>query len=144
MVLAPPTFRRRAIAHMPYYSAENDSSPIIFPHRIHTRLRVSLTLGQPKTGSSTTSHSAMDSTEIVEDDLNVVVKSAQREIIDQEIFEVLIKEAGDLPTASARVSERLIVVDAVPGVELRFEMVSNMMMFSVSCVNSYHRCVDRR
>lgn len=44
--------------------------------------------------------------------------------MEQEIFGMLIREAGNLPTASARVSERLIVIEAAQGVELRFELVS--------------------
>ena len=55
--------------------------------------------------------------------LDSALKTAQSEIIDQEIFSLLVKEAGNLPTASARVSERLIVIDAAQGLSLTFELV---------------------
>lgn len=55
--------------------------------------------------------------------LDGALRAAQREIIEQEIFSILVQEAGSLPTASARVSERLIVIDAAPGLELRIELV---------------------
>lgn len=58
-----------------------------------------------------------------EDTLSGAIKGAQREIVEKEIFGELIKEAGNLSTASARVSERLIVIEAAQDVELRFELV---------------------
>lgn len=58
-----------------------------------------------------------------ESSLEGSLRAAQQEIVEQEIFSVLIKEAGSLPTASARVSERLIVIDAAQGMELQFELV---------------------
>ncbi|KAF8205025.1 subunit 17 of mediator complex-domain-containing protein [Pholiota molesta] len=51
--------------------------------------------------------------------------NAQTEFVDQEIFSLLVKEAGNLPTASARVSERLIAIDAAHGLELTFELVDS-------------------
>jgi len=55
--------------------------------------------------------------------LDSALKTSQSEIVDQEIFSLLVKEAGNLPTASARVSERLIVIDAAQGLDLSFELV---------------------
>ena len=51
------------------------------------------------------------------------LRAAQVEVVEQEIFASLIREAGSLPTASAEVSERLIVIDAAQNTELRFELV---------------------
>ena len=51
------------------------------------------------------------------------LEAAQREVVEQEIFSMLIREAGNLPTASARVSEQLIVIEAAQNTELRFELV---------------------
>lgn len=56
--------------------------------------------------------------------LQNTLRAAQAEVVEQEIFAMLIKEAGNLPTASARVSERLIVIEAAQAIELRFELVS--------------------
>ena len=52
----------------------------------------------------------------------------QTEAFDQEIFALLVKEAGNLPTASARVSERLIAIDAAQGVYLTFELVEQTFL----------------
>ena len=56
----------------------------------------------------------------------------QTEAVDQEIFALLVREAGSLPTASARVSERLIAIDATQGVYLTFELVEQIY-FLVDC-----------
>lgn len=51
------------------------------------------------------------------------LRAAQAEVVQQEIFSLLIGEASNLPTALARVSERLIVIDAAHATELRLELV---------------------
>ncbi|HEV7738670.1 MAG TPA: hypothetical protein VGO47_15015 [Chlamydiales bacterium] len=56
--------------------------------------------------------------------MNNLLDSARNEIVDQEIFSKLIKEAATLPTAAVKVSERLIVVELAQDSELRFELVS--------------------
>lgn len=58
-----------------------------------------------------------------ESNLNAVLHGSQQEIIEQEIFSLLVKEAASLPTASARVSEMAVFIDAAPGMELQFELV---------------------
>jgi mediator of RNA polymerase II transcription subunit 17 len=45
-------------------------------------------------------------------------------MVEEELFSVLIKEASTLPTASAQVAERLIIIDAAQGMDLKFELVS--------------------
>jgi mediator of RNA polymerase II transcription subunit 17 len=60
--------------------------------------------------------------------LDGALKAAQQEIVEQEIFSLLVKEAGSLPTASARVSERLIVIDAAQAIELKFELVRSFFI----------------
>jgi len=55
--------------------------------------------------------------------LDTALKNSQVEIVDQEIFSLLVKEAGNLPTASAQVSERLIIINAAQGLDLTFELV---------------------
>jgi len=59
-----------------------------------------------------------DSTE-----LSSSLKNAQVEIVDQEIFSSLGSDAGNLPSASAQVSERLIIVNVAQGLDLTFELV---------------------
>jgi mediator of RNA polymerase II transcription subunit 17, fungi type len=99
---------------------EMDSDALVFPHRERTRLRISL-----RTPDSDGSLSMSHNTIISADDgsLEGSLRAAQQEVVEQEIFSVLIREAGNLPTASARVSERLIVIDAAQGMELLFELV---------------------
>jgi mediator of RNA polymerase II transcription subunit 17, fungi type len=63
-----------------------------------------------------------------ESDLHGSLKAAQTEVVEEEIFSVLIREASGLPTASARVSERLIVIKAAPGTELTFELVCRSIL----------------
>lgn len=122
--IAPPVFRRRAIAHMSTY--ETDSDALVFPHRQRTRLRVSVNM----TDIDGIQLSARNFIQPSNDDsLEGSLKLAQQEVVDQEIFSLLVKEASSLPTASARVSERLIVIDAAQGMELRFELVCD-----------YHQC----
>ncbi|KAL5488212.1 hypothetical protein ACEPAI_6320 [Sanghuangporus weigelae] len=116
-----PAFRRHAIAHMAFYSTpSSQDGPLVFPNRDKTRLRVSLRRKQTS-GDMSTCHSQVRVTP--DDSLSGVIKEAQREIVEKEIFAELIREAGNLPTASARVSERLIVIDAAQDVELRFELI---------------------
>jgi mediator of RNA polymerase II transcription subunit 17, fungi type len=93
---------------------------MVFPHRHRARMRVSLSIrrqGFPLL----TAHSrlVLRGTESLTESL----LAAQREMIEQEIFATLIREASSLPTASARVSERLVVIEAAQDTELRFEMV---------------------
>jgi mediator of RNA polymerase II transcription subunit 17 len=101
-------------------NCETDSDGLVFPHRQQTRLRISthiLDAARVRTSSQNVIQAGDDSS--IEGSLKV----AQQEVIEQEIFSVLVEESSRLPTASARVSERLIVIDAAEGVELRFELV---------------------
>ena len=58
--------------------------------------------------------------------LDRILYDAQTEIFDQEVFSILVKEAGNLPTAPTRVSERLIVVDAAEDITLEFALVDTV------------------
>jgi mediator of RNA polymerase II transcription subunit 17, fungi type len=55
----------------------------------------------------------------ISDELN----AAQAEIIDTEIFARIMEDGSKLPSASARVSERQIVLDAAQNIQLKFELV---------------------
>ncbi|EGO01913.1 hypothetical protein SERLA73DRAFT_177538, partial [Serpula lacrymans var. lacrymans S7.3] len=110
-------FRRKAIGHMPTDPTTPD--PLVFPHRQRTRLYISLNMVDAK-GAQVESHNSI----VASDDssLEGSLAASQREIVEEEIFSTLIKEASSLPTASARVAERLIDIDAAQGMELRFEL----------------------
>jgi mediator of RNA polymerase II transcription subunit 17 len=117
-VLAPPAFRQLAIGNMASYESTSDA--IVFPHRRRTRLAISIR-HQDSEGKLTISTNCIKANDSPA--LGDSLKISQQEVVEQEIFSVLVKEAGTLPTASARVSERLIVIDAAQGMELRFELV---------------------
>ncbi|KAJ7047317.1 subunit 17 of mediator complex-domain-containing protein [Mycena alexandri] len=114
-----PIFRRRAVGCMPTY--EQPSEPLVFPYRQRTRLFISVSSVSDAGAKQVRSQNTMPPA----DDLSLdgALRAAQQEIVEQEIFSLLVKEAGSLPTASARVSERLIVIDAAQGVELKFELL---------------------
>ena len=59
--------------------------------------------------------------------LDGALRAAQIEVVEQEVFAALIREASSLPTASAEVSERLISIDAALSTELRFELVDGAL-----------------
>lgn len=77
------------------------------------------------------------------------LRIAQTEAVDQEIFSILVKEASRLPTASARVSERLIAIDAAQGMDLTFQLVEYILATSVllkvhiSSTGRYHHCCSQ-
>ncbi|KAJ6515843.1 subunit 17 of mediator complex-domain-containing protein [Mycena sanguinolenta] len=117
---SPAIFRRRAVGRMPTYEASHE--PLVFPYRSRTRLLICVSSISPDGTKTVVSQNTMSP----QDDnasLDAALRAAQQEIVEQEIFSLLVKEAGSLPTASARVSERLIVIDAAKGVELRFELI---------------------
>jgi len=116
--VAPKHFRRKAVAHLSTH--ETEMNTLVFPHRQSARLQISLVI-MDSTGAT---HTAHDSAEFPEHlSLESSLTGAQREIVDEEIFSVLIREASSLPTSSARVAERIIIIDVDHGTELRFEMV---------------------
>lgn len=118
---APPSFRRRAVAQM--LTIGNISRPLVFPFHQNTRLRTALTFAtKAQTSAFTPPSCAGDS------DLNAKLRNAQVEIANQEIFSLLVAEAGNLPTASVQVAERLIIINAAQGVDLTLELVSIITM----------------
>ncbi|KAI9063255.1 hypothetical protein FKP32DRAFT_1666662 [Trametes sanguinea] len=119
---SPPAFRRRAIGRMAPMDSADTEHPLEFPLRQRTRLRVSLTRLLPD-GTKQMCHSRL--TDLDDGTLDGALRAAQVEVVEQEIFSALIKEASSLPTASAEVSERLIVLDAAQNTELRFELVDS-------------------
>ncbi|KIY49245.1 hypothetical protein FISHEDRAFT_41224 [Fistulina hepatica ATCC 64428] len=129
---SPSVFRRRALAKMGNVTQTN-SELLSFPGRRNVRLQISLKLPtSPRLLVS--SRLSSSPPEDAHDMTNHLLREVQREIVDEEIFSVLVHEAGALPTASARVSERLVVVDVSDGVELGFELVS--LLFYVSLEES--------
>jgi len=131
---APPVFRRRALGQLASY--DTASGPVLFPQRQKVALRVSLSILDATTGSEVTCFRRFT----IEDlsSLDGILRDAQREVVEQEIFSALIQDAGHLPTTSARVSERLIAIEVTQGVELCFELVYPPMAVSymvlIDCV----------
>ncbi|KAI0921137.1 hypothetical protein AcV7_003415 [Taiwanofungus camphoratus] len=117
---SPALFRRRAIGRVP--TLDPNANVLEFPLRQHTRLQVSIVM----TDADGVRHIAHNSVQVPDiESLDGSLRDAQAEVVQQEIFSVLIKEASNLPTASVRVSERLIVIEAARGIDLRFELVNN-------------------
>ncbi|KAF8591510.1 hypothetical protein K439DRAFT_1650745 [Ramaria rubella] len=117
---SPSMFKRRAMAHLAVHDFEE--TPLRFPRHQATRMRVSL-LTTNEAGQQHTSHDTYQPSD--DSDLNSLLRTARNEVVDQEIFTQLIREAAMLPTAAVSVSERLIVIEAAQNSELRFELVEN-------------------
>ncbi|KAJ8481963.1 hypothetical protein ONZ51_g5679 [Trametes cubensis] len=117
---SPVLFRRRAIGRMASTDDGIATNALEFPLRQKTRLRVSVARTLLD-GTRRTCHSHL--TKPDDTSLDGALRAAQAEVVEQEIFSSLIKEASGLPTASAEVSERLIIIDAAQSTELRFELV---------------------
>ncbi|KAG6902224.1 hypothetical protein C0995_002856 [Termitomyces sp. Mi166 len=126
---SPAAFRRQAVARMA--SDEAFTHGLVFFHRQHTRLRISVSVVGVD-GLCITSQNTL--ARVDEKGPEVALKGAQQEIVEQEIFSLLVQEAGNLPTASARVSERLIVIDAAHGTELKFELAQRLGSMGVGGV----------
>src|ERR1700761_1322636 len=106
-ITAPPSYKRRAMAHLA--TSSEPLSPLVFPLRQKTRLLISYTLinaesGGRETMRTTASYDSESMVYSVDEELRV----AQIEIIEQEMFYHLLEEARSLPSAVARVSERLV------------------------------------
>ncbi|KAI0719565.1 subunit 17 of mediator complex-domain-containing protein [Cerioporus squamosus] len=126
---APTLFRRRAIGRMSTLGAGSRS--LEFPMRQRTRLRVSISRTSLD-GSRQAGYNLISDPD--DGSLDGALRAAQAEVVEQEVFAALIREASGLPTASAEVSERLILIDAAQNTELRFEMVDG--------VRNDHREID--
>ncbi|KAI5893539.1 uncharacterized protein SCHCODRAFT_02501079 [Schizophyllum commune H4-8] len=133
---SPPAFRRQSIATMGSFEADTD--PLNFPHRQRTRLRVTLTTTLPSgarvQSQNTITHAPVDAPALHAQEeastLHGLIQQAQHEMVDREMFSVLVREAGHLPTAAAHVREKFIVIEAAQGVSLRFDMVDNETLLS--------------
>ncbi|KAH9943450.1 subunit 17 of mediator complex-domain-containing protein [Epithele typhae] len=120
---SPTTFRQRAIGRMSAFDADK---AVEFPLRQRTRLRVSMTR-TAQDGTRLTTYNRL--LEPDNGSLDGALRAAQTEVVEQEIFAALIREASSLPTASAEVSERLIVIEAAQTTELRFELVDGDSLY---------------
>ena len=117
-------FRRRAIGRIPTFDAT--AGTLEYPLRQFTRLQISIIVDEID-GSRRISKNTYRAEALASSSLEGSLRAAQAEVVQQEIFSILIKEASNLSTAaSARISERLIVLEAAQGTELRFELVSHL------------------
>jgi mediator of RNA polymerase II transcription subunit 17, fungi type len=119
-----PVFRQRATGQLGIGSQE----PIVFPRRQRTVLCISIKTrhvsGVERTACNSLANEPEDG-----DPLQATLREAQREVLEQEIFSLLIRDASVLPTSSVRVSERLLVVEATQDTEIRFELVGLTRLF---------------
>ncbi|KIJ56789.1 hypothetical protein M422DRAFT_22933 [Sphaerobolus stellatus SS14] len=115
---SPIIFRQKAVAHLGIHDSEE--MPLIFPRHSSLRMRISM-VTTDENGDQQIVHDTNHRPDT--DDLNTLLNFARDEVVDQEIFSQLIKEAATLPTAAVSVSERLIVIELAQGLELRFELV---------------------
>ena len=99
---------------------DTDVPSLEFPLRQHMRLQVSLIYTEV---DGRQVHGRNSYTPSDEGTPDKALRAAQAEVVEQEIFSILIREASNLPSASARVSERLIAIEAAQATELRFELV---------------------
>jgi mediator of RNA polymerase II transcription subunit 17 len=104
---------------------DTGSDSLIFPQRQRVRLRVSLRNRKPD-GTLVIIHNSIKGLE--DNTLQGSLRSAQQEVVEQEIFSVLVREAPNLLTAASRVSERLVVIDAAENLELIFELVRSLVL----------------
>lgn len=119
-------FRKRAIGRIPTF--DGNAGVLEYPLRQYASLQVSITTTDDDGTRHTIRNNVKDYDETVLEDS---LRGAQAEVVQQEVFSVLIREASNLPTASARVSERLIVIDAAQSTELAFELV-RAILFSIA------------
>jgi mediator of RNA polymerase II transcription subunit 17 len=97
-------------------------SRLLFASDHTTRLRVALTSTKPGTEEPILSHSSrVDALDY--DTLHEKLRSAQRALVEQEIFSTLVKEASQLATVSCEVDEDFISINVTHGLALKFEMV---------------------
>ncbi|KIP10399.1 hypothetical protein PHLGIDRAFT_65771 [Phlebiopsis gigantea 11061_1 CR5-6] len=116
---SPAVFRRRAIGRVPIF--DTTAGLLEYPLRQNTRLQVSIIREVNGVRHVTKNLPRIFDESQLEDSL----RAAQAEVVQQEIFSILIREASSLPTASVRVSERLIAIEAAQATELRFELVDS-------------------
>ncbi|KAH8830499.1 subunit 17 of mediator complex-domain-containing protein [Flagelloscypha sp. PMI_526] len=121
---SPAVFKQRAVALMPTYTSAQ-TSRIKIPARTNTRLQVSLLNGKSTSSVLSTHAVATFAPTTGESPLEGDLVQAQSEVVDAEIFSILVAEASTLPTSSTRVSERLVAVEVTDDVELRFELVDS-------------------
>ncbi|KDQ29410.1 hypothetical protein PLEOSDRAFT_1039855 [Pleurotus ostreatus PC15] len=124
-----PMFKRRAVGRMPTIADAPDAGILVFPQLSHLRLCVSLSFTDITTGNPVFAQNILDEADY--STIDGSLRTAQQEVIEQEIFSFLLKEASNLPTATARVSERLIVLDAAHGMSLKFELVNAHTVSSI-------------
>ena len=118
-------FRQRATGQLATHGSQE---PLVFPQRQRTVLCINIKT-RDASGTERTACNGLTSEIEGGDLLQGTLREAQREVLEQEIFSLLIRDASVLPTSSVRVSERLLVVEATQDTEIRFELVGLMHLF---------------
>lgn len=118
---SPYEFKQRALAYLS--AADQESSQVVFQHRQKLRLRISLT--RPNSdGTKSVSYNTLHPPNAT--DVNTTIQYAQQEVVEQEIFRELFREAEKYPTGDTKVSERLIVISIAHTMELCFTLVPSL------------------
>jgi mediator of RNA polymerase II transcription subunit 17, fungi type len=122
---ASPVFRQRATGQL---ATHDSQEPIVFPLRQRTALCINIKTKDASGVEKIACNSLQNEAE-EDDPLQATLRDAQREVLEQEIFSLLIRDASVLPTSSVRVSERLLVLEATQDTEIRFELVALKHLF---------------
>ncbi|KAL0949506.1 hypothetical protein HGRIS_009558 [Hohenbuehelia grisea] len=116
-------FKRKALGLL--NQLDGGKEDIIFPQLPRTRLLISLVTTADDGTKKYICNSFVGTDKAT---LDGQLRAAQQQVTEQEIYTFLVKEASQLPTASARITERQIIVDAARGTELTFELVDSELM----------------
>jgi mediator of RNA polymerase II transcription subunit 17, fungi type len=122
---ASPVFRQRATGQL---ATHDSQEPIVFPRRQRTVLCINIKT-KVASGVERIACNSLQNEPEEDDPLQATLREAQREVLEQEVFSLLIRDASVLPTSSVRVSERLLVVEATQDTEIRFELVALKHLF---------------
>ena len=133
--LAPALFRRRALA-----SLSDSKNELVFASRPRTRMQISLRTSPLHDKETFFVNTIKPYSEHASVEAELAM--AQTEIVDQEIFTYLVKEASVLPTVLARVSERSIIIDAAENIELRFDLVRPFLLRQASSLDHHVQLKD--
>ncbi|KAF8308159.1 hypothetical protein DL93DRAFT_2087315 [Clavulina sp. PMI_390] len=127
-----PLFRRRATASFADQAQSTSNGNLVFPSYPRRRLQAKLTR-QLANGSEAVSHGIIDLSGAGDqhsdnsgssaESMHQRLLAAQREVVDEEIFALLVQEAATFPSAAASVSERRVNVIASPDTSLALELI---------------------
>lgn len=122
-------FRRQAIGRLSSQIFSNSeahySSNLEFP--FSQRLRLLISYSQLNAaGEKEVSEDFLfsdDGLHNFSEEVNYKIQGMQREMLERELFSRLLDDCSRLPSATARVSEKVIEVEILQGLHIKFELV---------------------